>query len=504
MYGRLLRDRRDSRSGVSSTSRLAVIAVLIACAAGGAVRYRVASSQPMWRDEAQTVAIARLEWPVGIVRGLAADGNSPLFYLAEHWVVGEGPHEARDRSLSVIAGIAVIALAALLAQQLGGGAIAAAIVLAASPLAIDLGSQARPYGALTAAGLTMAVFAVRIVREREGWFGYGAAAVVAFYLHAAAGSILIAAFAFALLLSAQSRQWLIHHVAIAIALAPGLVFFAQQVGNVTVRGRFVWAAERSIRQIARGGVPLLAGAGTGTFLYVVATAAGALVLFMIWRGDRGVRLVATATTVALLLTATFSWFTGALESRYGVAPSALLLTLAAAAAARWRWLGFVAAAGYVTFAALDAGFTPPQRSSARDVAAFVASHAAPSDLVIVVPDVYAVSLNYYMPRTLQQIDAPSLGRVERIDFRHWWPGNPAPVDTAIRTAAAARRRAWLIASEELLRSVPADLASNPIVASQWRYAQHVIATYNGHYASARPIRFTRSLEPAVIMEGTAR
>src|SRR5438067_1112833 len=98
----------------------------------------------MWRDEAQTIAISRQPFPTGILEALRQDGNSPLFYMPEHFVIGgrDAPlRELRDRSISVICGALLIPLAFVICGRVGGHAPAALLAstwVAFAPILIDL------------------------------------------------------------------------------------------------------------------------------------------------------------------------------------------------------------------------------------------------------------------------------------------------------------------------------------------------------------------------------
>jgi mannosyltransferase len=112
-----------------------------------AVLVRFATVSPLWLDEAQTVAIARL--PLGdLAEGLRHDGAPPLFYAMLHvWMGVFGEGDLAVRFLPGLFGVAALPLAWVAGRRLGGPAVAwsALILLAASPFAVRYATEARMY-----------------------------------------------------------------------------------------------------------------------------------------------------------------------------------------------------------------------------------------------------------------------------------------------------------------------------------------------------------------------
>src|SRR5689334_15918127 len=141
---------------------------------GGAVRVAIARDAPIWRDEAQTIAIAQRSLPSGILEGLLHDGNAPLYYFFEH--VAVAPREARDRELrdrlpALLFGVLLIPLGYFAARKISSpsagaeaAGLCAAALLASSPVAVDLATQARGYSALAACSALCAL-AVALVSQ---------------------------------------------------------------------------------------------------------------------------------------------------------------------------------------------------------------------------------------------------------------------------------------------------------------------------------------------------
>ena len=112
-----------------------------------AVALRFATASPLWLDEAQTVAIARL--PLSdLAAGLRHDGAPPLFYALLHgWMRVFGESDLSVRFLPGLFGVAALPMAWLAGRRLGGTAVAwsAVVLLAASPFAGRYATEARMY-----------------------------------------------------------------------------------------------------------------------------------------------------------------------------------------------------------------------------------------------------------------------------------------------------------------------------------------------------------------------
>lgn len=112
-----------------------------------AVVVRFATVSPLWLDEAQTVAIARL--PLGdLVEGLRHDGAPPLFYAMLHlWMSVFGDGDLAVRFLPGLFGVLALPLTWAAGRRLGGPAVAwsALILVAVSPFAVRYSTEARMY-----------------------------------------------------------------------------------------------------------------------------------------------------------------------------------------------------------------------------------------------------------------------------------------------------------------------------------------------------------------------
>lgn len=117
-----------------------------------AVVVRFATVSPLWLDEAQTVAIAKLALG-DIAEGLRHDGAPPLFYFLLHgWIGVFGDGDLAVRFLPGLFGVACLPLVWLAGRRLGGSTVAwsALLLLAASPFAVRYATEARQYSMVMA------------------------------------------------------------------------------------------------------------------------------------------------------------------------------------------------------------------------------------------------------------------------------------------------------------------------------------------------------------------
>ena len=114
---------------------------------GLAIRlFYLAKSHDFWFDEAFTYQIARLDYKELLTASLA-DNNPPIYYLLIHEILKISPNELVLRLPSLFAGIATIFFVWQIAKiwQKGQFPSVAALLIAMSPQAIYLSTEARPH-----------------------------------------------------------------------------------------------------------------------------------------------------------------------------------------------------------------------------------------------------------------------------------------------------------------------------------------------------------------------
>lgn len=124
--------------------------------------------QPLWADEGYSVYFASLDWGP-LTAATAADIHPPLYYyLLKLWMSVFGPGELALRALSVLFGVATVALTFAFAKRLGGTAVGvlAALAMAVSPFHIYYSQEVRMYAL---AGLLAVASTLCMLQLLDGW-----------------------------------------------------------------------------------------------------------------------------------------------------------------------------------------------------------------------------------------------------------------------------------------------------------------------------------------------
>lgn len=144
--------------------------VCIALAVGFFVRVHELGAQSLWNDEGTSVALARTSIPA-IVNAAARDIHPPLYYiLLSGWIQGAGISEFAIRFLSVLAGVAVIAVTFRVAREFFDQdvAVIAAVLAALNPFQTYYAQETRMYIWVTLfAALSVWVFVLMFKPPRD-------------------------------------------------------------------------------------------------------------------------------------------------------------------------------------------------------------------------------------------------------------------------------------------------------------------------------------------------
>jgi 4-amino-4-deoxy-L-arabinose transferase-like glycosyltransferase len=152
------------------------------------LRFTGLGDQSLWYDEAATAVEVRMSFGdmLGVLRD--SEATPPLYYVLT-WIwtrlVGEG--EAALRSLSAIAGTAVVPLAWAAGRRVGppGAGLAAALLVAVNPMLVWYSQEARAYALLALlSAASLLVFLVALERPtRRRLFVWAAVAAAALLTH---------------------------------------------------------------------------------------------------------------------------------------------------------------------------------------------------------------------------------------------------------------------------------------------------------------------------------
>ena len=466
-------DRLRRRAPVPVDRADAVLAglVVVAAVAGVALRM-VLTRTPMWLDEAQTVAVARLPL-ADIPAALLQEGHPPLYYALLHlWMRVFGEGDAAVRSLSVVFGLAGLAPLVAIARRVGGRPTAqAALVLAAtSPFLVRYATEARMYALVIALALAWWLAVQRSLEVPS----LGRLATVA---------VLVAA----LLLTHYWSAFLLVAGAVPLgrrllrggppARTAQLVAAAHLVGAMA----FVPWVPSLLTQLRRTGTPWAEASDPPTAaLYALVDFAGGLrrpagvglfaalvVLLLLGTlgrslGRRRIELdlsvpgparpVATLVAVTAAAGLGLCWLTGAaFVSRYFAVLVGFVLLLAARGVAqldRVLQVGVVAVVGAMGLAGSWQAVNA-DRSQGAQVAEVVADWTAEDDeaLVVACPDQLGPAVARYLPDNVEAVGYPLLTPAGRVDWTDYAERNEAanPRERANRIVnAAGGADVWLV------------------------------------------------------------
>ncbi|MBW3556431.1 MAG: glycosyltransferase family 39 protein [Actinobacteria bacterium] len=414
-----------------SASNVALPAAAVAVAAGTGLR--LWSSSPLWLDEAQAVAIARL--PLGeLFAALRQDGAPPLYYLLLHgWIRLFGTGTVAVRMLSSCLSLAALPLAWRAGVLVGGrrGGAAALVLLATSPFAIRYATETRMYSLVLLLVLAALVIVLDPSRPRTAGRLALLAAITgalvlthywSFFLLAAVGAVLF----WRSIGRARDRD----SVALLAAMAVGALAFLpwlpsfwlqlQHTGNPWGSPPGMAAIELAIRGYAGG------DSEPARLLAVLLTGIVGSLLLSTWTGGRGrrsaARPIGAAALATLILGAVALMATGdAFASRHAaVALPLFLLAVAGGVAsleprgARLVVLGTTATLGLLA-SLLSVG---PPRTQAGEIAAVLHRQAAPGDVIVTCPDQLTPALARMLPETPIEM-FPGGSPTERLDWRDY-------------------------------------------------------------------------------------
>jgi len=201
---------------------------------GAVLRFATISSQSFWLDEALAAGHLHLSFGAMLSSIGHNEPNPPLFFvLAWPWTRVFGTSEAGIRSLSVVAGTALIPITYLCGRELVSrrAALVAAAFVAVSPFMIWYSQEAREYMLLATFGAVSFLFFARFWHQQSRsnlvwWTVFSALALLTHYFAA----FLIAPEAIGLLYRSRTRASI---VALACLVAVELALLPHFVGHAS-------------------------------------------------------------------------------------------------------------------------------------------------------------------------------------------------------------------------------------------------------------------------------
>ncbi|HKS21794.1 MAG TPA: glycosyltransferase family 39 protein [Thermoanaerobaculia bacterium] len=336
-------------------------------------------------------------WITGLERE-----HGPLYYAAQLAARALGRDEFAGRLPAALFGLAAIPLIFLAARALGGWAagIAAAIVLAVSPLHVYYSREARPYALLM---LLTAVLLWALLHNRL-WIAV-AVMIAMLYTSAVAGPLLLAIAITCFI----RRLWTFGAAAtIAAALVPLLYRGEAQPSpshfDESVLSRIAGAMTVSARGLEGHELTI-------AFLFLFA-AIGAVLL---WRRDKRAATIVLGVTLLPIVCALVSlavinhWF----AIRY-VSPALIGFVVLAAVgmtSIRLPWIGVLVAAVIAADTWTAARREPFEKLDWRAIGAALERHVQPGDAIVTAEQWSDVCLRYYLRHLPPRVRVVSVNSV---------------------------------------------------------------------------------------------
>ncbi len=471
-----LRDPRPE-SGWSVLRDAALLAGLAVLAAG--LRLFGLTNRSLSFDEAFSVQLARS----GLSRMLAllrsVEPHPPLHpLLLKVWAAAFGDGEFAIRGLSVLLSVAVVLLSSAFAARLAGRRVGllTGLLVAVSPFQVMAAQEARMYPLLTllALGASAALWEA-LEGRRAWWIVYAALGALAVYTHYFAALVLLAHALYVAIVDRRRssvRRWLLAATGMALLFVPWLPAFVGQLLSGSA-----WPSFRPPLGL-RAAADLAAMLGFGGYLFGTGSywSLGTLPLFAYlpllmpfalllaagagWpavpRASRLFLLALLAVPAGAALVISLKW--NIFYPRYFsflIPPFAILTALGMShldMALTARRGGAIAAALVCLLAyglpVLQALHTAPyfRVYDWRGAASYVARHARPDDLIILVPAFGSVPFDYYFPGPQRRLELTPQ------ELRAAWSGVPraASVLTPVLAQPLLNHpRLWLVATGPL-------------------------------------------------------
>jgi mannosyltransferase len=418
---------------------------------GATLRFATLSSQSFWFDEAQAAHELHLSFGAMVSTMVAHETNPPLYFvLGWLWAKVFGTSEAGLRSLSAVAGIALIPVVYLCGRELvsrRAGLLAAALT-ALSPFMIWYSQEAREYMLLALLCAASLLFFARALTEPHRgnivwWAVFSALAVLTHFF----AGFLVAPEAIWLMYVSRSRASVVASAAVALVQASLLPLLFSHASNSLLG--FIHATPLGMR-IKQ--VPVAFGLGTlyhssivDYGLYGAAVLAAVLiVLLVVGAGTRELRGAGIAAALAAVVLIAPLLVALAGEDYYisrALIPAWVPLAIvigAACATARLRAAGVALAAvvlGGFVYAQLKIDANPVyQRPDWRGVADALGSAAGARAIVAYDGGLSTDPLATYLPRVPWKESGRGPVAVSEVDVvgSTWQtPGNALPPGTRL-------------------------------------------------------------------------
>lgn len=403
---------------------------------------RVVTRSELWLDEALSVNIATL--PLGEIPGaLKRDGHPPLYYYLLHfWTDIFGTSNLGVRSLSIVLGLAALAVGVVLGWRKAGrvGALLTVSILSLSAFAVRYSSETRMY-ALVMLLVTLGWLLLDDIfrRNRTGFFRYAAVAVITsalLYSHYWSLWLLVAV-GFLVLgiwrrqqfkLQASGFKVLVALAIGAISFLPWLPTLAYQSANTATPWSTAVRPTSMLSMIIAffpaenyGEIYVTSG------VFVVMLLLGACG-YVISKRRTGIDLLSRrewrAELIVVGITLVFGAVVGvatgaAFAVRYAAVIFPMVMVMAALGIARFghRWVRAGVLVGVCALFALGAGYNlGSRRTQMEQIVPVIELNAQPGDVVVFCPDQLGPAGTRLLGDDLQVFVYPTFGDGKFVDW----------------------------------------------------------------------------------------
>lgn len=491
----------------SVTSRYKWLLPLLMFALAAVLRWVMAVRSGLSCDEALCLFVASLPKVADTLGFLRLhESHPPLFYLLlRAWMTVFGSSDKAVLLLPVLAGSlsAVVVYAAT--RHIGGrrAAVIAATLVCVSPGLLDYSAQVRPY-ALLHTLTPLSCFLLWQIRQGAlalpRWIGWSLLSLSLVYLHNW-GWILVGAQALCFCLTGfaqpSGKSWLSPLAGLMLSIGGIVLFYLPWLPTLIYQARFAGYGGLTRSQI----VPKVTGALFSLLEFTTQTRLGttqkrailvwSIVGVFLWVALRqktgsdnaparpakpwidALLLFGGTAAVALSMACILSVQNDLLQPKslsallpgvYLVLGMALSRLLGAATTATNRKLHariLLQLSAFLTFVLIGLSLCQQNyeqfrsaKSSAREYASFVAENAKVGDLIVIVPEWFCSSFNWYYKGDVAQICYPAQQREERMAYDHVVERflSPEPFVQTQRRLEQARRQGstiWLLTLPQL-------------------------------------------------------
>lgn len=462
--------------------RLLLIGILVV---GSALRLYRLDAFGIWRDEAQTIFLARHSFPYGILQALQhADVSPPLYYFFLHFWGRIFASDWGLRFFSVIFGVAILPLLYGLGRKICDRdvAILAAYIAVLLPHHIIVSRTVRMYSLLPLVSLLAIYFVYQFVTvsinsaylkvERSTYLGIILSFAFLLYLHNVGAFLVLSANCFVVweMLRHKAtrnlfRPWLLTQVCVALLYLPWVPMLIRQL---RLQGAVMgpWLPHQSrlgnfIRLFSE--LTALTWPGGRPWLWIVLFVLGAFtirirreMIALYLRFSIALDLILFCSIGPVLFAALFTPRTIGIIPSYVTLvafPAVCYLIARGVSAIRPRVLSLLVLTllSVLWLRTVSVTYVHPA-SSLREVAAYVSARAEPDDCIVIAPDYLASTFNYYYSGLQKQVAFPSsFGRVEEITWLHWadnWKDAASFIEPTLQylvRESKAGARLWFIA-----------------------------------------------------------